>query len=321
MFSIEPVVRYTLLALFLTSLPPADARDNLSLLTFNVERLFDDRDDGMDEPILSTGKYRGRIHSLARLLRDSVGTPEVIALQEIENLRVLEDLAQALESATRSYRAVLLTDAQASQINLGFLIDTRLKVGSVQRWFAGRNMDGRDIPLFSRPPLAVEVCAVECVTLVNLHLRSMRGLGKPGKTRKVAEKRRQQAEAIARKVQSLLHQTPGAQLLLLGDFNALPRSDQYVDVLGTIIGQPDQARPRWKSKDLLNPDLVDLTRQIPRKQRYSFIYRDRRQQIDYAVASPPLAARLHSIRFEPINYRISDHAPLLVELDFPLPEG
>ena len=66
---------------------------------------------------------------------------------------------------------------------------------------------------------------------------------------------------------------PQAHLLLLGDFNALTPADEHVDVAGILRGVPDNSRARLMARDVIDPDLIDLTRRIPARQRYSYIFR------------------------------------------------
>jgi hypothetical protein len=82
-------------------------------------------------------------------------------------------------------------------------------------------------------------------------------------------------------------------------------------VAGIIRGSPDNSRSRLMSRDLLNPDLIDLTRRIPAQRRYSYIYRQKKQQLDYMYANQPLANAIDGIVFSSIDYSFSDHAGLL----------
>ncbi len=98
---------------------------------------------------------------------------------------------------------------------------------------------------------------------------------------------------------------------MLGDFNALTPSDRHVDVAGIIAGRPDNTAARLSAPDLVEPDLVDLTRSIPAPKRYSFIYRRQKQQLDYMFSNRDFAADVEAIVFSRIDYHFSDHAGLL----------
>ena len=103
--------------------------------------------------------------------------------------------------------------------------------------------------------------------------------------------------------------------MLLGDFNALTSTDKHVDVAGIIRGNPDNRSTRLKGRDLIELDLVDLTELIPSTERYSFIYRHRKQQLDYMFVNQSFAAEVKSIAFSRIDYHFSDHAGLFVWLE------
>ncbi|MDH3859087.1 MAG: hypothetical protein OEV07_13930, partial [Gammaproteobacteria bacterium] len=74
---------------------------------------------------------------------------------------------------------------------------------------------------------------------------------------------------------------------------------------------PDNTAARLSAPDLVEPDLVDLTRLIPATMRYSFIYRQQKQQLDYMFINRDFAADVEAIEFSHIDYHFSDHAGLL----------
>jgi len=148
--------------------------------------------------------------------------------------------------------------------------------------------------------------------LVNLHLRSMRGIDDARRGKRVVRKRLRQAETIALWTNRYQLENSDSLLMILGDFNALTPADKHVDVAGIIRGNPDNRRSQLTSGDLLNPDLVDLTRRIPAQRRYSYIFRQKKQQLDYMFANQALADTVETVAFATIDYSFSDHAGLLV---------
>ena len=100
--------------------------------------------------------------------------------------------------------------------------------------------------------------------------------------------------------------------MLIGDFNALTPSDDHVDVVGIIRGRPALNLGR----DLLDPDLIDLTRRIPPNRRYSYIFKRRKQQLDYLLVNRAFNAELLGIGFSRIDYRFSDHAGLQARFEW-----
>ena len=76
----------------------------LALMTWNVHNLFDGEDNGYeyDEFLQSSGwsaeKYQGRINTVTDAIKRIEVQPDIIILQEIESLKILEDLSHSLDS-------------------------------------------------------------------------------------------------------------------------------------------------------------------------------------------------------------------------------
>lgn len=307
--------RGLLIALFLLiPIQSLQADQSISVVSQNLNRFFDDQDNGLKEKILSPQAYQKRINQLTEKILTQFSSPDVVALQEVENQDILDAVVNRLNKKGINYRSILIEGNDVSGIDVGFLIKNSLQITEQKQLFKQVLLGNTDSFLFSRPPLLIQVCATECVTIVNIHLRSMRDLRNNKEGKRVALKRKQQSEWLAKWVNQYQNSYPSRRLLLVGDFNALPDSDKYVDVVGTIRGQPDQKHPRWKSKDLVKKDLIDLTRTIPASQRYSFIYKKHRQQLDYFLMSDNPNYKVKSLRFSDIDYKFSDHAALIGEI-------
>jgi endonuclease/exonuclease/phosphatase family metal-dependent hydrolase len=239
--------------------------------------------------------------------------PHIIALQEVENLHVLQQITAEISARYQAeYAAVLVPGQDVSGINLGFLVRLDVEIKKVSQLFADARYKPTGNPLFSRPPLYLEACNIEnCISLLNVHLRSMRGIDSARDGKRVAGKRRRQAETIAAWSNRFQQSRSAVSLLLLGDFNALTPSDEHVDIAGIIRGNPDNTTTRLPGRDLLEPDLIDLSGLIPPAKRYSFIFRGNKQQLDYMFINHSFAADVESITFSRIDYHFSDHAGLL----------
>lgn len=294
---------------------PLYAGQTLTLVSQNMNRLFDDKDDGQHEKIVKRKTYQKRIKNLSEKIISSFARPDILALQEVENLDILEDVVNRLNKEGLHYQAVLMEGNDISGIDVGFLVKEGFRVTEKRQLFQHLNHGSTDNFLFSRPPLLIQVCMSECVTIVNLHLRSMRGLSNKNKSSRVAKKRKLQAETLAKWVNQFQISSPQHRLILVGDFNALPISDNFVDVVGTLRGQPDQTRPKWKSRDMVERDLIDLTQSIPARHRASYIYKKHKQQLDYLLISDSDNYKLKKIKFGRIDFRFSDHAPLISQIE------
>ena len=307
-----------LLLLFLALATPLSAADSIRILSQNLNRLFDNIDDGNNEKVLSSDRFLNKINLTAKKIGDQFNLPDLVALQEVENRNVLEQVAREIWNRHHlRYQPVLIPGQDISGINIGFLVHPSLRINAVAQLMREARSNYSGNPLFSRPPLYIEVCRKQrCLSLVNLHLRSMRGIDSQKDGARVQAKRLQQASSIAAWVNKYQLDNPQKSLMLIGDFNALTPSDQYVDVVGIILGNPDNAQTRSRAEDLLESDLTDLTLQVSRSRRYSYIYRNKKQQLDYIIVNQAFHPSLVAIRFSRIDYRFSDHAGLIAEFNW-----
>ncbi|MCP3689727.1 MAG: hypothetical protein GY784_15075 [Gammaproteobacteria bacterium] len=282
----------------------------LAVLSQNMHRLFNDIDNGNRETVLSSKTYRKRISDIASKIKHQFEFPQIIALQEVESLEVLVDISKAVvKNDGPVYQAVLLEGNDRSGIDVGFLVNNRFEIRQ-QRQLFKNTLFGRNF-LFSRPPLVLELCYKPgCITLVNLHLRSMRGLGPAAKGKTIALKRRQQAENLARWVDQFQLEQPQTSLMLLGDFNALTPHDKYTDIVGAVRGDPDNAQVKYSARDLIKRDLIDLTRQVNKPERFSYVYKNQKQILDYMLINQRFKPKLQSAEFSDIDREFSDHAGL-----------
>ena len=151
-FKIEPVGPPVITA----SERPAPPRVSLSegqysIMTWNVENLFDVRDPHPSSPPLPTvSEYRQQITKVAETIL-AAGLPTVIGLQEVENIGVLEDIAEHDLLAESGYMPVLIEGTDSRGIDVGYLVrgDQAEVVEQVQ-YPAPEGIT-------SRPPLLVKV--------------------------------------------------------------------------------------------------------------------------------------------------------------------
>jgi hypothetical protein len=105
--------------------------------------------------------------------------------------------------------------------------------------------------------------------------------------------------------------------VLLGDFNAFPFNDGYVDGLGTIKGTPTPSNEvTLASADLVQPDLIHLTDELPPAERYSFSFAGNAQALDHILVNAPMRARLTRHAYA----RIGADFPESFRSDFKRPE-
>jgi predicted extracellular nuclease len=313
-------LRALLWALLWTLLTGQALADNsFRVISQNMYRLFDDIDNGKKyETVLSTKKFHKKAKIAAQKIITVFELPDIIALQEVENINALNQIIHQIQQANGvQYRAVLKEGNDISGIDVGFLIQSKYQVKSVSQLFKETKLALGNSPLFSRPPLLIKVCKQSnCISLLNLHLRSMIGIRSKSTGHRVRNKRLEQATMIARWIDQYQHAQLGQSLVVLGDLNALSPSDQYIDVVGTIIGKPDNTNTKLWSQDLIQHDLIDLTRRVPHNKRYSYIHKKKKQILDYMLINQSFKPELKRIWFSEIDYRFSDHAGLIADFSW-----
>ena len=277
-----------------------------TVASFNILRMFDTVDDpAIGEPVVSAAEYSRRLDKLSLAVTNVLRAPDVIGFQEVENLRVLEDLAARVQSLhpELSYTAHLVEGNDVGGIDVGFLTRDNVRILSVVQ--EGKTAtyvnpaNNQPEMLNDRPPLVLkaEVCVTGSkpfpVTVVVNHLRSLNGV--EGADGRVRAKRKAQAEYLANLVQDIQDTSPEEKIALVGDFNAFQMTDGYVDVAGILKGDPDQ--DMVGSTDLVDPDLIDLVETIPAEDQYSFVFNGDAQVLDHIFVSQSLQSQVDDFEY------------------------
>jgi len=299
------------------------AAGEFTIGSLNMLRLFDDVDDpavgGRDDQVVSTAEYDRRRLKIARHIVEVLDSPDVLGVQEVESLAVLQDLAAeiALLDPGVSYTAHLVEGNDVGTIDVGFLTRANIDVDAVTQLGATETLTFDGSLLHDRPPLLLEGAFAgngapfEFAVMVN-HLRSLGGIEDPSDGPRVRQKRLEQAQSIAEKVQDFQTANPGVPLTVLGDLNAFEFSDGYVDVVGQIIGDIDPAAALLSGPDLVDPNLENQVLSLPASQRYSFNFRGNAQTLDHALTSAAADAFIRGFEFGRGN---ADAAEELIEDD------
>jgi predicted extracellular nuclease len=308
------------LSVDLAALPvPVQSREagEFTVGTLNLFRLFDDIDDApstnsqgatRDDIVVSTAEYRRRRAKLAAYILDVLGAPDILAVQEAEKLEVLQDLAGdiALLDPAVVYTAVLEEGNDLGTIDVGFLVRETVQVDAVTQLGKTETfidpVDSSEDILHDRPPLVLSgQCLLGAgafpIEVMVVHNRSLGGIDAPADGARVRQKRLEQAQSIAQKVQDIQTADPDVHLVVAGDFNAFEFTDGYVDVVGQIKGDFVAAENLLPGPDLVNPDLTDQVLSLPADERYSFIFRGNAQALDHALTSQALAPFVTGVAF------------------------
>jgi hypothetical protein len=127
----------------------------------------------------------------------------------------------------------------------------------------------------------------QIIVIVN-HLRSFIDIETVmGEGPRVRAKRKAQSEFLADLLQDLQTNNPTTPIISIGDYNAYEFNDGYTDPIATIKGKPtaDDEVVVDESPDLVNPNFVNLTDELPADQRYSFIFEGTPQALDHVIVN------------------------------------
>jgi len=310
----------------------------LTVATYNVLNLDAndaDEDDGGDSDVAD-----GRFQTIAGHIVSNLGSPAIVALQEIQDDNgsvndevtsaeaTLQALADAVSAAGGPAYAIVDTPGlvpasvggqPGGNIRVAYLYDpARVELLGEAMPLVDPADQAVDVmnPFFgSRIPLVVEFRVGErTLTLVNAHLSSkggsapILGLAQPFEALQEdidvngsLDERRLQAAAIAAFVAERLGADERAAIMVLGDLNEF----EFVSPV----------------QDLLGAQLVNTTEAIDERERYSFIFQGNSQQIDHVLVSPAIADGadvdvVHvNVEFPASAARGSDHDPVLVSIE------
>ncbi len=243
----------------------------------------------------------------ALAIRNVMRSPDIIGVAEIFELSGLQALAAQINNDAVAagdpnpmYVAYLVEANDVSgdsDQDVGFLVkSSRVQFVSATQFYKGKTWVFNSVTdvLHDRPPYVLRAIVdpaganVPVTVMVN-HTKSLIEVDQdPGAGPRNREKRRLQAEDVANLVQSLQNEN----LVLVGDYNAFQFSDGLVDVIGTIKGTPTPANQVvLASPDLVNPDLADLNDDLPRTERYSYVFGGDAQVLDHVMVNPAMHRR------------------------------
>ena len=282
---------------------PAPENTEFTVGSFNMERFFDTvNDDGVSDVALTTTAFSNRLNKASLAIRHVMRSPDIIGVEEMENLSTLQTLANKLNSdavaeggAGPQYQGYLVEGNDIGGIDVGLLVKaSRITVNSVTQYGKDTTYidpnSGQPALLNDRPPLVLDASVTNegettrFIFIVN-HLRSLNGVDDPADGR-VRAKRAAQAEYLANLIQGFQASDPNAKIVSVGDYNAFEVSDGYVDVIGTILGNPTPAEQvTLASPDLVDPNLVELASTLPADQQYSYTFSGVAQTLDHILIS------------------------------------
>lgn len=300
---------------------PPQSDGELTVSSFNLERFFDtDNDPHTGDVVLTPAAFNARLSKASLAIRNVMRMPDVIGVEEVENLTTLQTIADKINgdavsagSANPNYQAFLIDGNDPAGIDVGLLVKgSRVAVNGVTQ--EGKTTtfvdptDGSVDTLNDRPPLVLRGSITAdgtlpfAFTLIVNHLRSLTSIDDPASGPRIRAKRRAQAEFLANLIQTFQTSDPTDHVIVVGDFNAFQFNDGYVDVIGTVRGSPTPAdQVVLASSDLVNPDLTDVIHFAPPEQRYSFVFGGNAQALDHILVSTNLLGSLSRFAYARAN--------------------
>jgi len=286
---------------------PVPDADEFTVGSFNMERFFDTVDDpGISDVALTPTAFNNRLNKASLAIRNVMRTPDIIGIEEMENLTALQAVANkvnndavAASQPNPNYQAYLVEGNDIGGIDVGFLVkSSRVTVVNVTqegKTTTYTDPGGGTALLNDRPSLVLRATVTApdtsqfAVTVIVNHLRSLNGVDDPADGNRVRTKRRAQAEFLANLIQARQVASPTERIISVGDYNAFQFNDGYVDSIGTIRGVPTPASEvTLASSDLVNPNLTDLLDTLPPAQRYSYSFDGNAQVLDHELVSASL---------------------------------
>lgn len=248
------------------------AGQDFTIMFYNVENLFDTENDSTrnDEEFLPSGarrwtvaRYQRKLSAIARAVAvaGEWDLPSVIGLCEIENEKVVRDLAYGTILSAGNYGIVHRESPDPRGIDLALLYRRdRFSLSEVKSWLPG-NTDS--IPVMTRNLLYVKLrSGADTLHLVICHLPSRRG-----GVLAAGEFRERMAKLAAMKVDSILNSTGGnGAVMVMGDFNAGP-------------GEP------LMSALTDGPELINLSADLSDEGEGSYRYQGTWEMIDQVLVS------------------------------------
>lgn len=284
----------SLYLLFLVILFPStlSAQEHIRIVTYNVENLFDCKDDSLthDEAFLPTSlrrwspyRYWDKLHAVSRALATIGGdrAPDLVALCEVENDSVLYDLTRRSPLRTAHYEYLMTSSNDPRGIDVALLYKP-----STFRPFAHRSLrlPAHYLPKGSyvRDMLCVSGVLVtgDTIDLIVCHLPSkLNG-------RKATRLRRNVVDYMQQAIDSIIRIRAVPHIIVMGDFNDTPNS---------------------KALQPITEKLTCITDTL----KGSYRYKGRWQQIDHIYLSPTLLDDRQPLHLSPRRAWLSNDASLL----------
>lgn len=323
----------------------------LTIATQNMFRFFDDVDDpdvdDFQEDNTTTETFNARVGQASLYIRESMKSPDILVLTEIENLNAVQAIADRInvDNSNLNYTAHLVEGNDFGGIDIGILTKQTVSAITVTQLGADETLQfgGTNAKLHDRPPLWINGTVsfgslIQEVNVLGVHLRSRSGITGSDRDR-IRNKHFEQSLSVAQMVQDIQSAAPDVPLAVIGDFNDFEFSDGYADMIGEISGiiEPEKNLLHSDGVTIINPvdpPLTNAVTLLDPEQRYSFIFRGIIQTLDHVLINDAAMMLLSETVYVRGNVdaprkfegdftqplAMSDHDGLLIKLEL-LPDG
>ncbi len=303
----------------LTVVPvPAPNAGEITIGDQNFERFYTTARNATGATIITQAAYDLRKAKASLAIRNVMRMPDIIAMEEIEDIATLQDLAAkvstdaiAASQPDPHYAAYLVQGNDTSGINVAFLVKpATVNVVDVTQFGKATTFTqpstGNQAELNDRPPLVLHAGIKRTgttdypLTVIVNHLRSLNGVtDNTGSGQNTRAKREQQAEYLANLVQG--YQAAGEHVIVVGDMNFFEFSDGIVDSAGIIKGTAAPASQVIVPgpSGLVTPNLVDVAPTNLATNTYSYSFVGNAQSIDHFFVTSNIAS---IVRTAPAHY-------------------
>ena len=231
-----------------------------------------------------------KLGKLSQFIREVLGSPDIVAVQEVYGLTALQNLATRIstDDSNVTYTAYVEAPGSGSQA-VGFLVRSGVTVNQVTEHGRSETFidprDGSVDTLNDRPPVVLDATVGDFdFSVIGIHNRSLLDLDDPARGEWIGTKRLEQAQSVARLVESM----QDSNVIVVGDYNGYQFSDGYVDVVGQIRGVVTPGQNLLSGPDLVTRDLCVLTDRLPASERYSLLFDGSAQALDHALVNQSL---------------------------------
>ncbi len=262
--------------------------------TLDLNRFYSTTGATTGSVAVTAAAYATRLSKASQAIVNSLGKPDILSLQEVQDLPTLTDLATSVNALGGvTYRPYLVPGGDANSLNLGFLVNSTTlvtdKVTQVEAGSTYTTASGGSATLWERPPLVLQAEFVRVgknypVTVINVHLTPRDNIGDATLGPDIRAHRAAQAADLSALVQS--YETAGSDVIVAGNLNAFEYSDGYVDVTGIVDGSPVAASTVTLSvPTATTAPLTDFVTSVASTSRYNFIERGDAVVYEHILAS------------------------------------